>query len=173
MKTWKKENRDKNLRHKKDWYKRHAEHIKAQRKKRYEENREEIKRKQREYQARVETKDMESWLKKCLKHAKSSDKKYKRGFNLSIDFLLDLYDKQGGKCALSGAHMTHQRDDTLAASIDRISPAKGHTRDNVQIICSGLNRAKREYNNEHMEHFLKTITESFRKKRQKEGLFKK
>jgi len=170
MKDYKEKRPEVEKAHKRASYRRHADKIKKKNNEYYYKNAETRRKWQREYLAKKETQNMESWLRKCMKHAKSADKKYERPFDLDIEFLLELYDRQGGRCALTGAPMTHQRHDMLAASLDRIDASKGHTKDNVQIIVSGLNRAKREYDNEHTQHFLRVISESFTQKCQNDSM---
>ena len=63
-------------------------------------------------------------------------------------FLLELLEKQGGKCSLSGLKMIAEQDSSvesrgyLKPSVDRIDSRKGYTKDNVRLILSCLNQAK-------------------------------
>lgn len=63
-------------------------------------------------------------------------------------FILELLEKQGGKCALSGMKMLAEQasDDScrgyLKPSVDRIDSRKGYVKDNVRLILSCLNQAK-------------------------------
>lgn len=50
--------------------------------------------------------------------------------------------EQGGNCALSGRKLTRQRGDLAKASIDRMSPAKGYTPDNVRLVSWAVNRMR-------------------------------
>jgi hypothetical protein len=62
--------------------------------------------------------------------------------SITVKFLLDLYDKQNGRCALSGVEMTRivgQGHVTTNASIDRIRPGKPYTKKNVRLVCSFVN----------------------------------
>lgn len=71
-------------------------------------------------------------------------------YNISADFLFDLYQKQEGRCALTGrllkwrtkiqrtSHITEP--DSL--SIDRIEPAKGYVRGNVRLVTWQINHAR-------------------------------
>jgi len=61
---------------------------------------------------------------------------------LSIDQLQEIWDKQNGKCALTGWDMTMilgQGNITTNASIDRIDSSKGYIEDNVQFVCRVVN----------------------------------
>jgi len=80
-----------------------------------------------------------------LNHA--NKRKQNLGFNIDIGFLLNLYESQEGKCAISGEEMTYlagagRRCTNI--SIDRIDSSKGYTRDNVQFVCDIVNVMKQQ-----------------------------
>jgi hypothetical protein len=75
-------------------------------------------------------------------------------WELTSDQLWELFEKQKGKCALSGVdlHMSteinkqHNLDRThMTASLDRIDNAKGYTIENVQWIHKTVNLMRRQY----------------------------
>lgn len=58
--------------------------------------------------------------------------------------LRNLWDQQGGKCAVTGLHMTYypraQRYSTgLNASVDRIDSSGIYSQGNVRLVCSRVN----------------------------------
>ncbi len=58
-------------------------------------------------------------------------------------FLLNLYNSQSGKCALSGIKMTlFPKRGLSLMSLDRIDSSIAYTKTNVQFVCLGLNIAK-------------------------------
>ena len=66
--------------------------------------------------------------------------------NVTIDYLIELYHAQGGKCALTGMKMELTRGgdwnggkNPWGCSIDRINPAEGYYIGNVQLACSKWN----------------------------------
>lgn len=134
-------------------YDRNSNSVKAKNNVYYHVNQDKCKARQRTYQARVETVDVRSWLSKCLKHTRFADRRLNREFDLDIEFLLDLYEKQRGLCAITGVLMTHARNDLFAISVDRINDG-GHVRGNIQLVCQAANLAKREYGNEAIHRFL-------------------
>ena len=65
---------------------------------------------------------------------------------ISIDkeFLKRLWEEQGGKCAVTGLHMTYfprgQRNATgLNGSVDRLDGLKGYVKGNVRLVCARVN----------------------------------
>lgn len=61
------------------------------------------------------------------------------------------FEKQGGRCALSGVELrfgTPYRDTQTTASIDRIDSNKGYVRGNTQWVHKTVNKMKREMNTE-------------------------
>lgn len=78
----------------------------------------------------------------------------RREFDLDGPFLLGLWEKQGGKCALTGIKMTHQFSDMRAVSIDRIDSSRGHVKGNIQLICQCVNMMKNEHSNDEVVGFL-------------------
>lgn len=72
-------------------------------------------------------------------------------FDLSLDYLNELYERQGHKCALSGISI--EPDLSLPInqqymSIDRIDSSKGYTNDNVQWVDKRINMMKGTLSNE-------------------------
>lgn len=94
-----------------------------------------------------------------INHSKS--KSYKR-ITLDIDykFLYELYQKQQGKCAISGLPMTYyvgSGRNHYNISIDRIDSTKGYTKDNVQLVCAQVNMMKAEMTMEELYIFCESI----------------
>lgn len=68
----------------------------------------------------------------------------KRGiyFELTINQLGDLFEKQDGKCALTGWKLILAKDSTNTASLDRIDSSKGYIEGNIQWVHKDVNKAK-------------------------------
>ena len=78
-----------------------------------------------------------------LNHA--ATRKRSLGFDIDRGYLLEIYETQGGLCAVSGVKMTHIAGSgrTLTnISIDRVDSSKGYLRGNVQFVCDIVNRMK-------------------------------
>ncbi len=66
---------------------------------------------------------------------------------LDIDFLVDLWEKQNGLCAITKTPMTHLRGHGRVqtnVSIDRIDSTIGYERQNVQLVCHIVNLMKQD-----------------------------
>ena len=79
-------------------------------------------------------------------NAKIRARKSGWNFDLSLDFLEQLWNKQRGLCALTGQPMSlsseDNRWDSDLCSLDRIDAELGYTQDNVQLTTSRANYAK-------------------------------
>lgn len=98
----------------------------------------------------------ENYLKYALRDAKSRAKYLKRDFDIDLNFLISLYKKQNGLCAISKELLTWnsgtgRHKNPYNISIDRIDSSKGYTKENVQIVCYMVNLMK---NNMNMNEFI-------------------
>lgn len=81
-------------------------------------------------------------------------------FDLDAEFLKNLWTAQNGECAISGIPMTYIHGSgkhTTNASIDRIDPLKGYTKDNVQLVCSQVNMMKSNMEMDELYMFCENI----------------
>lgn len=87
-------------------------------------------------------------------------------FELTSEQLWELFQKQNGKCALSGVELvlttTINKQNNLdrsqlTASLDRINNLQGYTIDNVQWIHKTLNLMRREYTVNEFVHWCKLV----------------
>jgi hypothetical protein len=73
-------------------------------------------------------------------------KAVRRGGNcITLDELVALWDRQIGRCALSGWQLTTKLGSgnvPTNCSIDRIDPSQGYVLGNVQLVCRAVNVAK-------------------------------
>lgn len=74
-------------------------------------------------------------------------------FELSAEDVWGVYLKQDKKCALTGEEVVFNRRyykdySTQTASVDRIDPSKGYTKDNIQIVHKDINMIKNNYSQE-------------------------
>ena len=85
--------------------------------------------------------------------AKERADKYNREFDLTLDAVLDMYERQQGKCAISDMKFSaepakHGRANPFRPSIDRIDNTGGYTIGNVQIVLAGVNIARSDFSDE-------------------------
>lgn len=74
-------------------------------------------------------------------------KKKKERRDLSVDILMEIYEKQEGKCALTGIEMTYITGEgriPTNISIDQVVPSAGYTPDNIRLVCTQANKMKME-----------------------------
>jgi hypothetical protein len=70
------------------------------------------------------------------------------GVHLSVDELMEKWDAQQGRCALTGVPMSHTYSLAVPdryernASLDRIDARGDYTPDNTQLVCAIVNRMK-------------------------------
>jgi hypothetical protein len=97
-------------------------------------------------------------FKGILRKISSSEKRMKNGFDLDLEFLLELWNKQNQKCAISGIEMTTLKGQGVYfcsnVSVDKINPNLGYIKSNIQLVCSWANSAK---SNLSMKEFSKMI----------------
>lgn len=86
-------------------------------------------------------------------------------YDLTTEGVVALWHEQGGRCAISGVIMTHQRDGAYGdgrkrdfnASIDRITASGPYTRKNVQLVANRVNTMKHTLGDDMFMWWIKTI----------------
>lgn len=77
-------------------------------------------------------------------------------FSITLEYIADLFEKQSGKCYLSGIPISF-RDKT--ASLDRIDSSKGYEEGNVGWSHKDINMMKRHYTKEYFTFLCRKVTE--------------
>ena len=93
-----------------------------------------------------------SWINKFKTGAETRGIYWK----ISLDDVAALYEKQNGKCALTGWNIEfpeYGHSQKAPASIDRIDSKKGYTPDNIQLVERKINMMKQQFS---QEDFIKT-----------------
>lgn len=93
-----------------------------------------------------------------LNHA--AKRKQHMGFDLDMQFLMELYESQGGLCAISRVPMTYHAGTGRVRtniSIDRIDSSIGYLRGNVQFVCDCVNRMKQDMTMDEFIHWCACI----------------
>lgn len=77
---------------------------------------------------------------------------------LTIDYLVELWEKQHGKCFYSGIPLSFDANDTVClVSVDRIDNSKGYEPGNIVLCCYALNVFKFSYPKEELERLITLI----------------
>ncbi len=97
-----------------------------------------------------------SWIRKCRVCAET------RGieWNLSDEFIWQIYLAQDRKCALSGQPIGWSKlGQVHTASIDRIDSDRGYVVDNVQLVHKDINFMKQSFSQSYFVEMCKKIAE--------------
>lgn len=114
--------------------------------------------------------DKNYFLKHLLYGCKTRSLQNNLNFDLNVQFIVDLYNKQNGKCAISGLPMTTRRQsgkNPYNVSIDRIVPSLGYTKENVRLVCSHVNMMRSNLEDSQLLEFCKAVLEYDKLKKNK------
>tara|TARA_R110002074_G_scaffold246040_1_gene418006 strand:- start:1059 stop:1616 length:558 start_codon:yes stop_codon:yes gene_type:complete len=95
--------------------------------------------------------DIAHELKVMLRRARASTKSRGLEVDLDVEYLSDLWEAQGGHCAVSGLPFTRETHTNafvktpFAPSVDRIDCSKGYLKGNVRLVCVISNFALNEW----------------------------
>jgi hypothetical protein len=84
-------------------------------------------------------------------------------FNIKMDDVAELIQKQNFKCALSGWDISFPETGVpqkCDASIDRIDSKKGYSIENIQITHKTINMIKNKYDNDFFIYVCKSVSEN-------------
>jgi hypothetical protein len=86
-------------------------------------------------------------------------------WDISIDDVADLMEKQNYKCALSKLSIIFPEygtpsDGSMYASIDRIDSKKGYVHDNIQLVDKRINMMKQSFDQKEFIRLCKLIGEN-------------
>lgn len=116
------------------------------------------------YKKREPISDIKRLLNERFSDLKTRTKKKRVKYDVELDFdltyLLNLYVEQSGKCAISGIQLTsllYEGHINTNASIDRINSHKGYSKNNIQLVCSIVNKMKLDMTKEELMFYCKEI----------------
>jgi len=87
----------------------------------------------------------------------------------TIDDLMEMWETQGGRCAVSGIPMTWSKPVKdgkkvpTSVSLDRIDPKGGYDRANLRLVCWQVNMFKNEWSDEQMFAMALAIVSNMKK----------
>lgn len=98
----------------------------------------------------------QTFINRIIRNAKNRN----LSFDISKEFLWELYLQQEGKCALSGLDISFAEKTTEPneASLDRIDSDKGYVKDNVQWVHKDINKMKMELNESRFIELCKLVS---------------
>jgi dUTP pyrophosphatase len=105
-----------------------------------------------------EVNKLEKFMRLKANAYKSRAKKKQIDFDLTYEFLVDLYNKQNKKCYYSGLELS--LDNTHGyniISLDRVDSTKGYTKDNVVFCLNCINLFKNQYEMSDIEKVFRAI----------------
>lgn len=113
-------------------------------------------------QEAIQNSDIEYYLKRRLGGYKRNSQKKNVKFDLTVEFLLELWNKQKGCCYYTGMEMkkaikqagSHDWD---SPSLDRLEPSKGYVVGNVVFCTYAVNSFKQSLNEKQFKDVLKSI----------------
>lgn len=96
-----------------------------------------------------------SVLKSCRMRTKTAKNK-KEECDLDLIYLKELWEKQNGKCLLTGVDLKLESgyNKNYQASLDRIDSSKGYIKGNVRYISVSANWLKNNLNDDHVNEFI-------------------
>lgn len=126
--------------------------------------------KRRQWALRFQQKSAKNFLTRQICNAKTRSKENGLKFEIDIKYVLDLWDKQAGRCAFSGLKMVHEYNSLRTVSMDRIDSNVGYAQGNIQLVCKALNFAKNQSSNDEFLKFMNDLIDALLSKRKEERL---
>lgn len=109
--------------------------------------------KSRQYAKELKERTPESFI-----HAKFHEiSKKQRDIKIDANYLVQLYHKQQGLCAITNLSMVHKYGSPNSISIDRIDSSIGYVDGNIQLVCQFINLGKKTFSNNEVKLFIETI----------------
>jgi len=100
---------------------------------------------------------IELFLRDKLWSAKERAVKKNWEFDLTLEFLLDLYKKQDGKCFYTGIPLVHQNKQFNSISVDRKDSKIPYLQNNTVLCCKMINTLKMDLNVEQFQQLIVII----------------
>jgi len=81
-------------------------------------------------------------------------------FDITLQDIWDMYQKQDGKCALSGLDIDWASVGSIhTASIDRIDSSKGYILNNVQLVHKDINFMKQQFSQDYFIEMCQLVAD--------------
>ena len=108
---------------------------------------------------REKVKQIDKWHKILFATAKSSSSKKNRDFDITEEFILELFEKQNGLCYWYGVPLIPSNETRYPQkpSLDRLDCNLGYTKQNVVLSCMAANIGRNNCNADVFENFCKLL----------------
>lgn len=83
-------------------------------------------------------------------------------FDLTKEQLIELFEKQNGKCALSNLEMQtviKAGKNPFNVSINRIKPGRAYSLSNIRLVCNSINTMRSNLSDEEFLSFCKAVVD--------------
>lgn len=97
---------------------------------------------------------LDGWMESFFKNKRSKAKKYGMAFELDVDFLRELWNKQDGKCFYTLLSMEFGKNTLKSASLERLDSSVGYIKSNVVWASKAINFMKNKASQEEFANFL-------------------
>jgi len=112
-------------------------------------------------------KDLAAWIERAVSRMRFRHKqKWREHSPATQDELKEIYERQGGACAITGQQFVLEFKHPCAPSIDQRQPGLGYSPDNVQWVCAWANYAKNMWPQEVIEQLLVQAGRHLKEKRE-------
>ena len=112
--------------------------------------------------ATQEINDRDRFLSRLLSGCKTRALKNNIPFDLTKEQLIELFEKQNGKCALSNLEMQtviKAGKNPFNVSIDRIKPGRAYSLSNISLVCNSINTMRSNLSDEEFLSFCKAVVD--------------
>jgi hypothetical protein len=97
------------------------------------------------------------YSKKKIGECKRRARIYNYAFDLTLESVLEMFEKQNGCCFYTGIPMKDHSNDIYSMSIDRINSEKGYTQDNVVLCGYKFNMMKNDLSIKQMYEMVECV----------------
>lgn len=98
------------------------------------------------------------YISSCIRNHKSKDlRRFNVVSNIDTDFIINMFNQQSGKCALTGVMMYCNKHPCTSISIDRIDNQKPHMRNNVRLVLKAINRVKSDKSDRELLEWVEAV----------------
>lgn len=96
-----------------------------------------------------------------VRRCRTRCKKSKKDLDIDVEYLIEIWGRQNGHCALTNIPLVHGGQDiNVQASLDRKDSSKGYIRGNVQFVCTAINYAKSTKTDDSVHEFISLIVKN-------------